>query len=111
MGRTATGVKGIGARQEDQVIDLVVVRRKSTLHGHRKGMGKRSELGRVSGTAPGRSGIITLKRADKTGNMRRPQGSAPRRRADVESPERIMIACRSRVFAFRAVKRSVKDHR
>jgi len=31
MGRTATGVKGIELDKKDHVIDMVVVRRKSTL--------------------------------------------------------------------------------
>jgi len=45
MGRTATGVKGIELDKKDHVIDMVVVRRKSTLLTvTEKGMGKRSEL-------------------------------------------------------------------
>src|SRR6266542_330828 len=45
LGRTATGVKGIELDKKDHVIDMVVVRRKSTLLTvTEKGMGKRSEL-------------------------------------------------------------------
>src|SRR5437899_4268088 len=70
MGRTATGVKGIELEQKDQVIDMVVVRRKSTLLTvTEKGMGKRSELDEYRVQHRGGRGIITLKRADKTGNI------------------------------------------
>ncbi|HXL52826.1 MAG TPA: DNA gyrase C-terminal beta-propeller domain-containing protein, partial [Gemmatimonadales bacterium] len=70
MGRTATGVKGIALDKKDQVIDMVVVRRKSTLLTvTEKGMGKRSELDEYRVQHRGGRGIITLKRADKTGNI------------------------------------------
>jgi DNA gyrase subunit A len=70
MGRTATGVKGIELEKKDQVIDLVVVRRKSTLLTvTEKGMGKRSELDEYRAQHRGGRGIITLKRADKTGDV------------------------------------------
>src|SRR2546426_402614 len=70
MGRTATGVKGIDLEKRDQVIDLVVVRRKSTLLTvTEKGMGKRSELDEYRVQHRGGRGIITLKRADKTGDI------------------------------------------
>jgi len=49
------------------VIDMVVVRRKSTLLTvTEKGMGKRSELDEYRVQHRGGRGIITLKRADKT---------------------------------------------
>src|SRR5437899_12278568 len=70
MGRTATGVKGIELEKRDQVIDLVGVRRKSTLLTvTEKGMGKRSELDEYRVQHRGGRGIITLKRADKTGDI------------------------------------------
>src|SRR5690242_1083580 len=70
MGRTATGVKGVELEKKDQVIDMVVVRRKSTLLTvTEKGMGKRSELDEYRVQHRGGRGIITLKRADKTGNI------------------------------------------
>src|SRR5438034_1206904 len=70
MGRTATGVKGIELEKRDQVIDLVVVRRKSTLLTvTEKGMGKRSELDEYRVQHRGGRGIITLKRAEKTGDV------------------------------------------
>src|SRR5436190_858926 len=70
MGRTATGVKGIGLDKKDHVIDMVVVRRKSTLLTvTEKGMGKRSELDEYRVQHRGGRGIITLKRADKTGDI------------------------------------------
>src|SRR6266705_3394678 len=68
MGRTATGVKGIELDKKDHMIDMVVVRRKSTLLTvTEKGMGKRSELDEYRVQHRGGRGIITLKRADKTG--------------------------------------------
>ena len=70
MGRTATGVKGIELDKKDQVIDMVVVRRKSTLLTvTEKGMGKRSELDEYRVQHRGGRGIITLKRAEKTGDI------------------------------------------
>ncbi len=70
MGRTATGVKGIELDKKDRVIDMVVVRRKSTLLTvTEKGMGKRSELDEYRVQHRGGRGIITLKRADKTGDI------------------------------------------
>jgi len=70
MGRTATGVKGIELDKKDHVIDMVVVRRKSTLLAvTEKGMGKRSELDEYRVQHRGGRGIITLKRADKTGDI------------------------------------------
>src|SRR2546430_363319 len=70
MGRTATGVKGIELDKKDHVIDMVVVRRKSTLLAvTEKGMGKCSELDEYRVQHRGGRGIITLKRADKTGDI------------------------------------------
>ncbi len=70
MGRTATGVKGIELEKKDHVIDMVVVRRASTLLTvTEKGMGKRSELDEYRVQHRGGRGIITLKRADKTGDI------------------------------------------
>jgi DNA gyrase subunit A len=70
MGRTATGVWGIGLDKKDQVIDLVVIRRASTLLTvTEKGLGKRSELDEYRVQHRGGRGIITLKRSDKTGDV------------------------------------------
>ena len=70
MGRTATGVKGIDLEKRDRVIDMVVVRRKSTLLTvTEKGMGKRSELDEYRVQHRSGRGIITLKRAEKTGDV------------------------------------------
>src|SRR5213594_3080871 len=70
MGRTATGVKGIELDKGDQVMGMVVVRRASTLLTLTEtGMGKRSELDEYRVQHRGGRGIITLKRADKTGNI------------------------------------------
>jgi DNA gyrase subunit A len=63
-------VKGIELDKKDRVIDLVVVRRKSTLLTvTEKGMGKRSELDEYRVQHRGGRGIITLKRAEKTGDI------------------------------------------
>jgi DNA gyrase subunit A len=70
MGRTATGVKGIELDKKDRVIDMVIVRRQATLLTiTEKGMGKRSELDEYRVQHRGGRGIITLKRADKTGDV------------------------------------------
>ena len=70
MGRTATGVKGIELDKKDHVIDMVVVRRASTLFAMtEKGIGKRSELDEYRIQHRGGRGIITLKRSDKTGDI------------------------------------------
>src|SRR5205809_2643418 len=70
MGRTATGVKGIELDKKDEVIGMVVVRRASTLLTVTEmGMGKRSELDEYRVQHRGGRGIITLKRAEKTGNI------------------------------------------
>src|SRR5207249_10244963 len=56
--------------KKDHVIDMVVVRRKSTLLTvTEKGMGKRSELDEYRVQHRGGRGIITLKRSDKTGDI------------------------------------------
>jgi DNA gyrase subunit A len=70
MGRTATGVYGIALDKKDHVIDMVVVRRASTLLAMtEKGIGKRSELDEYRIQHRGGRGIITLKRSDKTGDI------------------------------------------
>jgi DNA gyrase subunit A len=70
MGRTATGVWGIALDKKDRIIDMVVVRRPCTLLVvTEKGMGKRSELDEYRVQHRGGRGIITLKRAEKTGDI------------------------------------------
>src|SRR5436189_5213757 len=55
--------------KNDHDMDMVVVRRKSTLLTvTEKGMGKRSELDEYRVQHRGGRGIITLKRTDKTGD-------------------------------------------
>src|SRR5262249_21635175 len=67
MGRTATGVWGIALDKKDKVIDLVIIRRASTLLTvTEKGMGKRSETDEYRVQHRGGRRIITLKRNDKT---------------------------------------------
>src|SRR5436189_3220199 len=56
--------------KNDHDMDMVVVRRKSTLLTvTEKGMGKRSELDEYRVQHRGGRGIITLKRSDKTGDI------------------------------------------
>src|SRR5437667_450961 len=60
----------IAMKPDERLAALVVVRRKSTLLTvTEKGMGKRSELDEYRVQHRGGRGIITLKRADKTGNI------------------------------------------
>src|SRR6267143_1767394 len=57
-------------KKTDHIIDMVVVRRKSTLLTvTEKGMGKRSELDEYRVQHRGGRGIITLKRSAKTGDI------------------------------------------
>ncbi|UCD23112.1 MAG: DNA gyrase subunit A, partial [Gemmatimonadota bacterium] len=70
MGRATTGVRGIQLEGEDRVIEMVVVRRDSTLLVvSEKGLGKRSVLGDYRVQKRGGKGIITLKRTEKTGSI------------------------------------------
>jgi len=70
MGRTATGVWGIALDKKDKLIDLVIIKRASTLLCvTEKGMGKRSELDEYRVQHRGGRGIITLKRSPKTGDI------------------------------------------
>src|SRR6266516_1935774 len=70
MGRTATGVKGIELDQKHHAIPMLLVSRPPTLLTLTEtGMGKRSELDEYRVQHRGGRGIITLKRADKTGDI------------------------------------------
>jgi DNA gyrase subunit A len=70
MGRATTGVRGIQLEGDDKVIEMVVVRRDSTLLVvSEKGMGKRSALGDYRVQKRGGKGIITLRRTEKTGSI------------------------------------------
>ncbi|MEJ7809615.1 MAG: DNA gyrase subunit A [Gemmatimonadaceae bacterium] len=69
MGRDTTGVKGIGLRDGDALIGMVVIKREATLLVvTEKGMGKCSEIDEYRVQKRGGKGIITLKLTDKTGN-------------------------------------------
>jgi DNA gyrase subunit A len=70
MGRTATGVKGITLRANDQVIGMVVVKREATLLSvSERGMGKRSNVGDYRVQSRGGKGIIAMKVNEKTGHI------------------------------------------
>jgi DNA gyrase subunit A len=63
-------VWGIALDKKDKVIDVVIIRRASTLLVvTERGMGKRSELDEYRIQHRGGRGIITLKRNDKTGDI------------------------------------------
>jgi len=68
MGRTATGVKGITLRENDQTIGMVVVKREATLLTvSERGLGKRSNVGDYRVQSRGGKGIIAMKVNEKTG--------------------------------------------
>jgi DNA gyrase subunit A len=68
MGRTATGVKGITLRGEDQVIGMVIIKREGTLLTISEyGYGKRTTISDYRIQGRGGKGIITMKVTDKTG--------------------------------------------
>jgi len=70
MGRTATGVRGIYLKPDDQVVGFIVVKNVSTLLVvTNKGFGKRSSLDDYRITHRGGKGIITVKTGDKIGKL------------------------------------------
>ncbi|HET9132764.1 MAG TPA: DNA gyrase subunit A [Gemmatimonadales bacterium] len=70
MGRATAGVKGIELGPRDVVIGMVVVReRAELLVVSEKGIGKRSDLAEYRVQKRGGKGIITMQRAEKTGDL------------------------------------------
>ncbi|MBL7959674.1 DNA gyrase subunit A [bacterium] len=71
MGRSARGVTGINLAKKDFVIGMVTLKRENgtVLVVSDKGYGKRSEVAEYRITHRGGKGIITMKAADKTGEM------------------------------------------
>lgn len=71
MGRTASGVRGIQLRGNDEVVGMVVVRREGTtlMSVTEGGYGKRSNIADYRITNRGGKGIITLKTTEKVGKM------------------------------------------
>ncbi|MCK5023925.1 MAG: DNA gyrase subunit A, partial [Candidatus Aenigmarchaeota archaeon] len=70
MGRTASGVKGITLRKDDEVIGMVVVKREDTLLTiSEKGLGKRSKVSDYRTQNRGGKGIIAMKVNEKTGHL------------------------------------------
>ncbi len=70
MGRTASGVKGIELRGDDQVVGMVVVKREGTvLVVSEKGSGKRTHLKEYRVSHRGGKGIFTIKVTEKTGDL------------------------------------------
>ncbi|GBD91199.1 DNA gyrase subunit A [bacterium BMS3Abin04] len=70
MGRTATGVRGIKLKPDDEVVGFIVVKNVSTLLVvTNKGFGKRSSLDDYRITHRGGRGVITVKTGDKIGKL------------------------------------------
>jgi DNA gyrase subunit A len=71
MGRSARGVTGIHLDKKDFVIGMVALKRENgtILVVSDKGYGKRSDVSEYRITRRGGKGIITMKAADKTGEM------------------------------------------
>lgn len=70
MGRSAHGVKGIGLRKGDYVVDMVVAEEgASLLTVCEKGFGKRTELEDYRAQNRGGIGLINIKTSDRNGNV------------------------------------------
>ncbi|HUP89983.1 MAG TPA: DNA gyrase subunit A [Longimicrobiales bacterium] len=70
MGRTAQGVKGMGLREKDSVIGMVIVRRDATLCTiTENGYAKRTEINEYPVQRRGGLGTITLDVTDKSGPL------------------------------------------
>lgn len=70
MGRTAAGVKGITLGKNDYVIDMVVIKRASTiLSVTENGFGKRTAVGDYRITNRGGKGIINIKASERNGKL------------------------------------------
>jgi DNA gyrase subunit A len=68
MGRTAHGVKGVTLEQDDSVVDMVVIKKASTLVVvTENGYGKRSRLDDYRVTGRGGKGIITIRNTTRNG--------------------------------------------
>ncbi len=70
MGRSARGVKGIGLRKGDYVVDMVVAEEgASLLTVCEKGFGKRTELDDYRSQNRGGIGLINIKTSERNGNV------------------------------------------
>ncbi len=70
MGRTASGVKGIYLAESDYVIDMVVVKRQSTIMAvTENGYGKRTPVDAYRVTNRGGKGIINIKCSERNGKV------------------------------------------
>jgi DNA gyrase subunit A len=70
MGRTAAGVRGVTLKKGDYVIDMVVVKRQSTiLSVTENGYGKRTPVADYRVTNRGGKGIINIKCTARNGNV------------------------------------------
>ncbi|MBI1178286.1 DNA gyrase subunit A [bacterium] len=70
MGRPATGVRGIKLEDGDAIVAATIVVPDATLLvAGEKGIGKRTDFGEYRVQSRGGKGIITMKTAEKTGNV------------------------------------------
>lgn len=70
MGRTAAGVKGIKLSKDDYVIDMVVIKRQSTvLSITENGYGKRTDINDYRITNRGGKGVINIRCSERNGKV------------------------------------------
>jgi len=70
MGRTAYGVRGVNLGEGDEVVDMVAIKRASSiLSVTENGYGKRTEVGEYRLTRRGAKGVINIKTSDRNGKV------------------------------------------
>jgi len=70
MGRTATGVRGINLKGDDQVVDMIIVDQHATLLTVcENGFGKRTNFDEYRLQSRGGSGIINIRATDRNGQV------------------------------------------
>jgi len=70
MGRTATGVKGVSLREDDQVVEMVIVDPEATLLTVcEKGYGKRTSFDQYRRQGRGGYGVINVRTSERNGRV------------------------------------------
>ena len=69
MGRSASGVKGIGLKKDDQVISMAIIKGDQILTISEHGYGKRTDLKHYKVQKRGGKGLKTANITEKTGNL------------------------------------------
>jgi DNA gyrase subunit A len=70
MGRTAYGVRGVSLGADDVVVDMVAIKRASSiLSVTENGYGKRTEVGEYRLTRRGAKGVINIKTSERNGKV------------------------------------------